>query len=163
MEPTSASYSSVDGTVAAQFVTTEALIFDTREIDDLETLSNVLTVSNWQFNCTMDDTILYDTTDYENNLISFVLNNLDKKNTFKSAWEAATDDVEVQYDNADPSTTTGAYAEILMSYYTKIDYGAGVVVTPSGEVSQADNTTLIIVIVVVAMAAVAIWYVKVRK
>jgi len=163
MEPTSASYSSVDGTVAAQFITSESLIFDTREIDDLESLSNVLTVSNWQFNCTMDDTILYDTTDYENNLISFVLNNLDKKNTFKSAWEAATDDVEVQYDNADPSTTTGAFAEIQLSYYSKIDYGAGVVVTPSGEVSQADNTTLIVVIVVVAMAAVAIWYIKVRK
>lgn len=163
MEPTQAGYSSVDGTVAAQFITTENLIFDTRAIDDLVALSNIMTVSNWQFNCTMDDTILYDTTDYENNLISFVLDNLDKKNTFKSAWEAASDDEEVQYDNSDPSTTTGAYTEITMSYYTKIDYGAGVVVTPSGEVSQADNTTLIVVIVVVAMAAVAIWYIKVRK
>lgn len=163
MEPTQAGYSSSDTETAAKFLTSEQLIFDTRAIDDLEALANILSVSNWQFNCTMDDSIMHDTTDYENNLVSFIVDDLEKKNTFKSAWESAADDDEVQYDIADPSSTTGAYTEIDLEYYTKIDYGAGVVVTPTGEVSQADNTTLIIVIVVVAVGAVSIWYFRLRK
>jgi hypothetical protein len=162
MEPTQASYGSSDTSTSGMFQTDESLIFDTRDIDDLEALANILSVSNWQFNCTMDDTILYDTTDYENNLISFVVDDLEKKNTYKSEWEAASDDEEVQYDIADPSTTTGAYTEIQLSYFTKIDYGAGAVITPSGEVSQADNTTLIIVVSVVGIAIASIWYFRFR-
>lgn len=158
MEPTQASYSSADTDIAAKYLTSESLIFDSRGIDDLELLSNFLSVSNWQFNCTMDDTIMWDTTDYENNLVSFIVDDLEKKNTFKSEWESATDDEEVQYDIADPSTTTGAYTVISLDYYTKIDYKAGAVVTPDGEVAAGDNTMMVVILAVVAVAAVSLWY-----
>jgi hypothetical protein len=103
-----------------KYLTTETLQFDTRTIDDFTTFTNHLTWTDYQFNITFDDDIFWDTTDYEENLYSFTVEGLDKKSTWKSTWETSGlgDGSEIQYNVADPSTTTGSLFDIIHGYYT---------------------------------------------
>jgi hypothetical protein len=119
VDPTTASASSVYISPGKYF-TTETMSFDLTGIDDYDTFTNVLTASNWQYNFTLDDSILWDTVDYEENLYYFYIDSLNKYSTFLSAFEASglDDQSEVQFDFSDPSTTSGHVYYMTVKYYT---------------------------------------------
>ncbi|MEW5821829.1 MAG: hypothetical protein AB1782_16665 [Cyanobacteriota bacterium] len=165
IQPSTYSYSSASS--EGLYLTTENIVFDTRGIDDLDTLSNVLSWSTLKFNITIDDAVLHYTSDYEDNLVSFVVEGLDKKSTFESSWSASTvtDDSEIQYDVDDPSTTTGSYQEISLGYYTQSVYSSTTATTGGGGgvTTTSSNDMTMIYVVVGLVALVTLWYLFVRK
>ena len=120
-----------------KYLTTETLIFDTQEINSLTALANVLSVSTWKLNVTLDKDVCWDTDHYENNLISFMDSGLPQYDNFITAWTTSVDDSEVQYDTTDPSTTTGSVHDIVIGFYTRVSYTDSTVVT----VTQGGGTT----------------------
>ena len=154
---------------SGKWLTKESLTFDTRALDDLITYANVLSVSTWKLNMTMDRLIMWDTDNYENNLVSFTDQGNDKVETLRSAWTTSIDDAEVTYDNSDPSTTDGDLDAYYLEYYTASDQGSQnveedddgvVVVTPS---DSGSGDVLLGVGVIAFITIVTVFYIKTRK
>jgi hypothetical protein len=160
----SSSWSSGSAIVSGKYLTTESLVFDTREINDLDSLANVLSVSTWKFNTTLEDEVMWDKTNYENNIVSFTWDGIDNFQTFKTAWTTSTDDSEVQFDSADPSTTTGSLQNVVLSYYTDEAYSAVVVsATPDGgtvSTASQDNSQTIVILALIVGLGIGVWYWK---
>ena len=149
---------------SGKYLTTESLSFDTRIISDLDTLANVLSVSTWKFNVTLDDAVMWDTDHYENNIESFIINGLSNKfETFKTAWTVTADDSEVQFDLADPSTTDGDLDALTLKYFTKVNYDAGGVVVVGGAVSSSGTDNGIIILLIAILLLITVWFLKFRK
>ena len=141
IQPTSASSSTsaaVSGT--NYFLTTENVYFDTRAIADFTAFSNMFVIGNVQVNVTIDDSVLEFTTHYQQNLYhpsgdyktSFVVNDINKGDTFETAWAASgvsgstAPKSQVQYDITDFSATVYALDHIVLMIYTKSSYNVQV-------------------------------------
>lgn len=159
IDPTTGStvVSSAVSGVANKYLTTETLYFDTTAIEPLKTPGNVWTYTNVQLNVTIDDQVLYDSVDYEENLVEFIdTNGISQKNVFKSAWSATTvtDDSEIQYDQSDFSSTTGALEDYVLQYYTRGPYATVVVAATT---TTATSTTVDGVVVVAGSSDEGLW------
>lgn len=147
IQPSTGTSTSVAVSGTNYYLTTETISFDTRDIDALTTFSNIYSWGNVQFNITIDDSVFPFTTNYEENLVSFTVNQLDKYNTFKSAWEAdgvsgsTSPKSEVQYDLTDPDTTTGQVDEFTVGFYTDDSYSISQVETSSAASPGVATTT----------------------
>lgn len=127
------------------------------------TASDYFSWTNVQFNVTLNDKDLpgtYQT--FEDQLISFKVDGLEKEPTFDDAWDVTKDNVEVSFDLSDPSTTTGSKQEVIMLFMTKSYYsGEGGAGQPS-----TDNTFLMVVtvvVVVIVFGGVVIFVAKRKK
>ncbi len=149
-----------------KYLTKETLTFDTREINTLKTLANVLSVSTWKMNMTLEDAIMWDTDHYENNLVTFTDQGIDQVETLRPAWTVTTDDSEVTYDNSDPSTTTGDLDSYYLEYYTASDLGSQDVTTTdsdsgsgptSGSTDFGFEAVIVVVIILAGVTGFYLW------
>lgn len=153
---------------SGKWLTKESLTFDTRAINELTTYSNVLSVSTWKMNFTLDRLIMWDTDHYENNLVTFVDQGISTVvETLRAAWTTTVDDAEVTYDCADPSTTTGDLDTYYLEYYTTSDQGSQEIETDeNGPVivttAKQDNTLYALGIIAVLIIGTIV-YIKTRK
>lgn len=173
MYPSPHSYGSQSTTTPAKYLTTETLQFDTREINDLTSLANVLAWSTWQFNVTLEDTnCMWDCDHYENNLYDFSWDGIDETENFRASWTTSTDDSEVQYDCTDPSTTTGSRQDVIMKYFTGVNFEdveeeveTTTTTAANGEIiedEEAPDITIGVILVLLCVGA-TILYFKKRK
>ena len=65
---------------------------------------------------------MWDCDHYENNLYDFSWDGIDETENFRASWTTSTDDSEVQYDCTDPSTTTGSRQDVIMKYFTGVNF-----------------------------------------
>jgi hypothetical protein len=148
---------------SGKYLTTESLSFDTREINSLDSLANVLSVSTWKLNMTLEDSICWDTDHYVNNLVAFSDNGIDKFEVLKTAFTVTVDDSEVQYDIADPSTSDGDLDSLSLQVYTKVNYGSGATVPSGGGTATASSDNSILILLGAVLLLVTIWYFKIKK
>lgn len=142
--------------------TTELWTYDTTDIDDLKTPSNVITWGDTYYNMTLSQSVIYDDwEDFEDSLISFEMEGTDKTEEVRNLWDGATeDDFKIAYDGTNPDGTTGSSYDIKVVYNTdeKYDEEAGVAVIAD----RADNTLLFIGIGVIILLAGAALFMATR-
>lgn len=169
--PTSASVSSSQVSGQVYFNTRYDLQWDSLGLSDLDTFSNILSIGNMQFNYTLDDSnVPFTTSKWEDNLILFTWDNQpDAIFTYADTWQSSGgDEVEVQYDFTDFSTTTGDIISLEMEVLTLISHQvttvAATVVAPVLPVgAPADQTELLMWVVGIALVVVSAWYLFIRK
>ncbi len=118
------------------YLVTVSFVFYTLELNDIKTSARLPTWSNFYHNLTIETDYLADTTDLDLNFKSYVIDNLDKLDTFQTIFIGHSDSDEVQFDITDPSSTTGASQSIEYSFLSpvSISYSA-----PSGAAVEGEQ------------------------
>ncbi len=110
------------------------------------TTSNYVTWTDVYFNVTVDDAYLPGTyKDFENKLVLFEVDGIDKTANWRSTWDVTADGTEIHWDMTNPDADTGSQQEIDLIFKTIEDESGigGVDVEPE----EADNTVMFIVMI----------------
>lgn len=110
------------------------------------TTSNYFSFTDVYFNVTVDDAYLPGSyQDFEDKLILFEVDGIDKTENWRSDWDVTADGTEIYFDMTNPDADTGSQQEVDLVFLTLEDESGtgGVDVTAE----EADNTILFIVLI----------------
>lgn len=162
MPPTT--YSMSSSAISGGYKTTMDMWFKTTGLYTYfsdTTTSNYFSWSTCQFNVTLgDDVLIGSYTGFENQIVSFYVDGVDKTTAFDDVWDVSSDDTEVQYDISDPNTSTGSQQQVKLIFNSRSSYsGSG-----GAGVTTSDNTLLLVFIVgAVLLIAGIVVYKATRK
>jgi hypothetical protein len=137
---------------AGGYITTENWKYDSTALDDLQTPANIFTWTDSYYNMTLKQDVLWnDYEDFEDDLISFEMEDTDKVENLRSLWDAADEDnYKVAYDGTNPDSTTGSSYDFTIKYHTDSSYTVSI-----GTVSGGTDDVLVIIFGVTFLLACA--------